>query len=204
MNRTTSATKTLANRSEGGSSSSRAGVNIERDILKAMCEQILSASQLACLGIANVNWLLHGNTRPAYVFQLGQPLADVPVNVAHSAVVQALGRLRTFHGWENNWDAEGAPAPSEAALDAASELLGFLKPYPVMPTAMLNAFGHPLLLLRYEGGEGEIEITDAEHLDFVIDGANGEVEVDTDVVFDSSGLPASLEAALRAAHTHQR
>lgn len=119
----------------------------------------------------------------------------------------ALQRLRIFRDWHDNWDAEGAPAPDLRALDAASNLLGFLKSYPVEPIAMLDASGLPMLLLRFLGGEGEITVSGNGAVDFVLDLPDGETQTEVELEFDSQGLPAQLHevlSRLRAIAQHER
>ncbi|WP_309630123.1 hypothetical protein [Brevundimonas sp.] len=119
-------------------------------------------------------------------------VADQP-----NASVRALQRLRTFQGWGSNWDAEGAPAPSSDALNLASIILGHLNTYPLVPTAMLDAKGQPLLLLKYEGGEGEISVVGPESLEFVLDLPGDEPEAEVDLEMPGTTLPPHLQETLR-------
>jgi len=118
------------------------------------------------------------------------------VHVETSALVRALKRLRTFKEWQANWDAEGAPEPDKEAIETASELLGYLKSYPIEPTAMLSAIGKPLLLFRYGAKEGEISVTSEGMIDFVFDTDDGDVEAEADVPFNANTLPPTLESLL--------
>lgn len=110
--------------------------------------------------------------------------------------VSALQRLRTFSGWAANWDAEGAPAPDQEAIEAAANMLGHLRSFPIEPIATLDALGRPMFLLHYTGGEGEISFTSGDTFEFVIDVPGDDSEVETELHFDKSGLPEKLEAVL--------
>lgn len=116
-----------------------------------------------------------------------------------TAAVAALERLRTFRTWEGNWDAEGAPAPSVDAVDAASNLIGFLRSFPITPTAMLDADGCPMLLLTYAGGSGEITVKADGTVEFVLDVPGSEVESEVEVPFDNDALPPSLADVMKRA-----
>lgn len=114
-----------------------------------------------------------------------------------TAAVQALQILRQYREWKDNWDAEGAPAPSSEAIDIAQNLLGHLRSFPIDPTAMLDANGNPLLLLKYAGGEGEINVHRNALLDFILQRPDGEPEVEADLPVDADGVPGPLDEALR-------
>lgn len=115
---------------------------------------------------------------------------------AESPAVQALHILRKFRTWGDNWDAEGAPAPSAEAIDIAQNLLGHLKSFAVAPTAMLDSQGNPLLLLRYGGMEGEINVYRNALIDFMLQMPGSDPEFEADLPTEG-GVPAPLDEALR-------
>ncbi|WP_372706696.1 hypothetical protein [Brevundimonas sp.] len=124
-----------------------------------------------------------------------------------SASAAALQRLRLFRDWRDNWDAEGAPAPDLGALEVASNLLGFLKSYPVEPIAMLHASGLPMFVLNFTGGEGEITVSGDGAVDFVLDLPDGETQAEVELEFDNQSLPVQLHdvlTRLRAIAQHER
>lgn len=128
------------------------------------------------------------------------PVASYAISGAActSAAIQALQRLRMFSTWKENWDAEGAPAPDLDAIEAASNLLGFMKSYQIDPTAMLDAFGKPMFLFNLQGVEAEINLTTGDELDYLfVPQQPGEELVEVGVPFDKTSMPASLDEILR-------
>jgi hypothetical protein len=111
--------------------------------------------------------------------------------------MKAVDRLRQMAKWGPNWDGERAPAPDQAAIDSAIVLLGFLVPFGASVKVALDCFGKPMIFLSTEDGAGEITVTSPNHLDFVLEGEDGEAGVD--LPFDRTALPDRLHASLRAA-----
>lgn len=168
-------------------------------LVLAIVREMTKAVEATAAGFSAVNMIEHRNQPAFYANYARAALCSdmLPyVQVETSPMVRALNRLRLFKNWGENWDAEGAPEPDKAAIDYASELLGYLKSYPIEPTAMLDSIGKPLLLFEYGGKEGEISVGPNGALDFVFDNPEGDLEAEADVEFDASTLPPSLEALL--------
>lgn len=115
---------------------------------------------------------------------------------ATSSAIRALERLRTFSTWKANWDAEGAPTPDKDAIEAASNLLGYLKNYNIEPTAMLDSLGKPLFLFSHGASDAEISVLSRNMIEFLFVDGETDRAVEVDVQFDGVGMPPELESAL--------
>lgn len=110
-----------------------------------------------------------------------------------------LERLRSFKGWDANWDREGALAPRLDAIDAAGNLVGFLANEGIRPSVALDTLGRPVLVFRTPIGEGEVIVENKNRLSFSVDTPKGEV-FQASARFDGSALPARLRSALTSLH----
>lgn len=109
--------------------------------------------------------------------------------------VQALARLRTFEAWGADWDGEGAPAPSSAALKSATLMLGFLtSKLGYTPTVALNGDGEPAFTIVHPDFELCVTIVSDTEVAFLV--ASGENERGGLADFDGRALPAAISAAL--------
>lgn len=159
------------------------------EVAKAIARELCRIAAAGAQGLSSTHFL-QAYQQPAAIIRAMAP--------AHrSAAVQALQRLRTFRDWRDNWDAEGAPAPDQGALNAASIILGYLRNYPIDPTAMLDADGKPMLILRYPGGEGEINVLSDATLDYVMPIPGRDTEYEADVHIDAAALPQQLQDVLQ-------
>ena len=115
--------------------------------------------------------------------------------VLDSPALAGLERLRTFKGWENNWDAEGAKAPEPQVVDFATKVFSLLSVHRV-PTVTLNAEGQPMFV--YTGSHpGEVVVTSVDRFDYFF--AQDDAPEREDMTLVHATLPDDLIAYLRPA-----
>lgn len=107
-------------------------------------------------------------------------LADVPV-------LAGLERLRSFQGYEDNWDGEGGASPEAAAVETAVQLFSLLSNHAV-PQVSLNSLGQ-LMLVYNSPQSGEIVITGPQRFSYFF---SGEEELFADDEPFSGNLPDDL------------
>lgn len=112
-----------------------------------------------------------------------------------SLAARGLARLRKFMGFTANWDGEGAPSPDRKTLESATTLLGFLAGTSLHFGIHLDADSRPVFYLRDNEFEGEITVTDSEHLSFCFE-RGSEIFEGYALEFDCETLPAELDAAV--------
>lgn len=105
----------------------------------------------------------------------------------------ALGRLRKFKTWHENWNAEGAPAPDHQLIEAASNLLGLVGRYQ-SPKVMLSSDAVPMLLFSDAHFDGEITISAKNEIEFYF---SAPMEVGDTVPFDGMSIPPALLGILQ-------
>lgn len=108
--------------------------------------------------------------------------------------LKSLNRLREFRRWGDNWDAEGAPAPEKASIDAATKILGLLALQGIEPAVMLNADGKPMFLIESAGVESEIVFHSSEELGYFV---NSSPPVGGEAAFNGKDMPAGILALFR-------
>lgn len=112
-----------------------------------------------------------------------------------SAVIRALGRLRSLALWGENWDGDGAPAPQQDAIGSAALMLGFLhSKLGKAPHVSLNGDGEPMLTML--DGEFEIAVTITSKTEAAYLIALGDDERGGLATFNERGLPAEIAAAV--------
>lgn len=99
-----------------------------------------------------------------------------------------LQRLRTFKGWQDNWDAEGGLAPDPAVIDSATTVFGLLSLHRV-PDVALSAQGHPMFVYGAPIS-GEVVVTGVDELDYFF--ADDNAPEGEGVRLSREGLPAEL------------
>lgn len=96
----------------------------------------------------------------------------------------AVARLKSFKGWPDDWDGEGAIAPRDEVLDAAMAFLGDLHPWHPRPAATLDHKGHPVVEFPEEetGGFAHVRFLTSDTVELY--------------AINSKGIPASCEGHL--------
>lgn len=148
----------------------------------------------ACSGTRTLFWY----KSPSQVQRVGRSSLDREIAsfvIVEAPVHAGLERLRSFGGWQDNWDAEGSRAPEIGVLDFASKVFGLLSIHRA-PEVTLSADGHPMFIYGAPL-DGEVVVTGINTIDyFFADDASPDGE---DVALDESGLPADLLDYLRTA-----
>lgn len=106
-----------------------------------------------------------------------------------AATLRSMNRLRAYKKWEANWDAEGAPPPDHAAIDAATKLLGLLATERVFPKVFLNSEGYPMLLINQWGLDGELTVEGPDEISYFF---KADESLGDEVAFDGQTLPAPI------------
>ena len=123
----------------------------------------------------------------------GQKIATFVV--MDNPALAGLERLRTFKGWQDNWDAEGSKAPNPDVVDSSSRIFSLLAVHKV-PSVTLSAEGHPMFVYGAPLN-GEVVVTGIDTIDyFFADDASPEGE---DVTVPHGALPDDLIAYLHSA-----
>lgn len=115
--------------------------------------------------------------------------------VIDSPALAGLERLRTFKGWGDNWDAEGAKAPNPDVVDFASKVFGLLSVYRT-PEVGLSSDGYPMFIYG-QPYAGEILVSGPSSFDYFF--ANDDACEGEDVSLEDGALPAKLVASLHTA-----
>lgn len=106
-------------------------------------------------------------TAPAHARMSSGSSTGRPVSffiIGEHPAAAGLERLRKFKGWPDNWDAEGAKAPRDKAVDFATKVFGLLSSHRI-PSVTLDVDGNPMFV--YEGQHrGEIVITGDQTFDY--------------------------------------
>lgn len=112
-----------------------------------------------------------------------------------AAIMGSFVRLRSFEKWGDNWDGEGAPAPTKSNLDSAGIMLGFLHSRTgKVPRASLNSEGEPMLSIM--DGDLEAMVTVYAPLEVAYLFAKGEKELAGVAHFDGRTMPVEISDAL--------
>lgn len=108
----------------------------------------------------------------------------------------ALAQIRRMYTWGENWDGEGAPKPSRAALRSATEILGLLSYHPLTFSVMLDSESRPLFNVRNSEYDGYIVIEDAGKLSYYFRNEVDETLSGYDLDFSRRHLPEHLVEVL--------
>jgi hypothetical protein len=61
------------------------------------------------------------------------------------AIERGLARLKMFSRYQDDWDSDGARAPNQRSIDAASQYLTALEPWHPSPLTTLGRSGEPII-----------------------------------------------------------
>jgi hypothetical protein len=104
-----------------------------------------------------------------------------------------LNRLRTFRGWEKNWDGEGAAAPNAAAIETASNFLSLWSPRKTRPEIMLTHDGLPMFVISDSRLFGEIIVNSDETIDYFFEPSKSKPIGDEAVRYNSETVLSILK-----------
>lgn len=152
-----------------------------------------SRREMACAHLAPPSVAEIGQSDPSTVIAAPDETSSVASD--------NLARLISFIGYRENWDGDGAHAPSIDALGAASHLLSHIAGYPLTFGVHLNSDGEPVFFLRDSEYEGEIVVHNQNEISFSFDRGGASFEAFRER-FDVAHLPDRLATALDSIAYH--
>lgn len=117
---------------------------------------------------------------------------EVHIKPSSSSSSVILNRLRTFAGWTENWDGEGAAAPNLEAIDIASKFLSLWLPSKIEPEIVLTHDGLPMFVINNGEMIGEIVVNSNRTLDYFFEYADGSMKGDEAISFETDRKPSLL------------
>jgi hypothetical protein len=95
----------------------------------------------------------------------GMPMEDAPKD--RPVLVKLCAGLKSFEKLGDDWDGEGASAPSLILLDAALRFLRRLQPWHPTPSATLDWLGQPVIEFRDPDNSffGKIKFTSSQQVE---------------------------------------
>ncbi|WP_141402136.1 hypothetical protein [Rhizobium subbaraonis] len=112
-----------------------------------------------------------------------------------SEIDVSLARLRSFRTWKDNWDGDGAPAPSSELIDTAIELFALLVNTRVKIRVHVGGDGRPVFFLRDVPANAEVAVEAADEISFSFDTKDKVIE-EFCIPFNGKHLPEPLRKAI--------